>query len=401
MSEKLMRPAALVMMALALCGGCDKADPRISPRSVATTSPASVHQPPPVPGVDGSAAATDDLLTNPVTRERPKDGYQWDERAAKGSLRVICRIPDSAAVTLPPDKPIDFTGATAIKNPATVEPYRVIYNGISGLGYDIKNEVEYYQKWNAPRVDTPSRWLTRARRGSDRDLLVNGVAIVVEGIKSGSREGLVRGRALVNHRHGRRNFIMGRNNFSGFNVVFVPTNEKIVFGSGDHFPCEISIRNIATGRALGEPFEVKALPFKRDGMYAGWMLRANPGSATQPRPIPAPSPTFREPGVYKMTCLRHPWHVGYAVVVENPYVAVSGARLPDFPSRDGRITISGVPPGTWKVRVWHPLVKPKKAVHEVMIHRDETTHLVVDFLLPDELGKQETKQDERRRPRRR
>jgi hypothetical protein len=384
-----MRRTILLTMAAALCAiiggaGCGKKEPKGRPLLPTTTQPASVPKPPPVPGVDENGTGTDELLVNPVPRDRSKDRYTWEDQAPQGALRVICRIPKSSGVALPPNKPIDFKGKTAIKDPATVKPYRAIYNGISSKGYDIKNELEYYQKWNPPLADTASRWLNRPERGGG-DLAVNGVAIIVEGIKTGSREELQRGSALVNHRYGRRNYIMGQGNYSGYNIIFVPANEKVIYRSGDHFPCEVSVHSLPTGTPFGQPFIAKALPFKREGMYAGWMLRANPGSATQPRAIPAPSPTFRAQGAYRMSCSRHPWHVGYAVVVDNPYVAVSGAQKSGWPSADGKVSIAGIPPGTWTVRLWHPRIKPVEEVHEIKITRDETTHLVVDFQLPDQL----------------
>ena len=64
---------------------------------------------------------------------------------------------------------------------------------------------------------------------------------------------------------------------------------------------------------------------------------------------------------------------------------MSGARNPSFPSGSGKNTIDKLPPGTWKVRVWHPLIEPVKEVHEVKIERDETFHLIVEFKPPKEL----------------
>jgi len=185
--------------------------------------------------------------------------------------------------------------------------------------------------------------------------------------------------------HKSAGYIHGRGNHSGYNIVFIQQNEKVIYRNDDHFPCEVAVKNLRTGEPLGEPFKAKALPFKREGMYAGWIHRANPGSATQPRPIPAASPTFREKGEYHMRCLRHPWQTGYVVVVDNPYVAVAGARNPRHPTGGGKATIDGIPPGTWTVRLWHPLIQPVKERHQVTIERDETTHLIADFKPPKEL----------------
>jgi len=371
---------AAAVLACALIGaGCDEtAAPPAKPPQ--TSAPARATSPPAIPGVDENDSASDTVLVNHGPRRQP-DRYQQDETMASGILRIICRIP-GVRVSLPPRKPIDFKGPTAIRNPMTVDPYRVIYDGIRVRGYDIKNELEYYQKWNPPVVETPLNWLAYPRRGGG-PLGVNGVAIIVEGIRAGAREELGRAGAFVSHKGA--HYIRGRGNHGGYNLVFVPPHEKVIFASDDHFPCEIAITDHQTGEPLGKPFKARALPFVREGTYAGWIHRANPGSATQPRPIPAPSPTFRQKGVYVMRCLRHPWHVGYVIVVDNPYVAVSGARNPSFPSGSGKNTIDKLPPGTWKVKVWHPLVEPVKEIHEVEIETDETFHLVVEFKPPKEL----------------
>ena len=376
MTRRFLIVAAAVAGLLA-GGGCRKDRPAPATRPAPASQPATL---PDVPGLDEDAVASDDLLVKAGPPRKLQEGYTLDESADAGALRIICRIP-SVRAALPERKTYDFSAAGVIKDPQTVEPYKVIYDGIRQVGYDIANEADFYSKWNPPCVESPLHWLS----GDGGGMAVNGAAIIVQGIPAGRREELVRGSGLINHRYWQGNYIRGQHNYSGYNIAFVPPNEKVVLGSGDHFPCEIAFANHATGEAVGEPVTVRALPFLREGMYAGWLLRANPGSATQPRPIPAPSPTLRENGVYSMRCLRHRWHVGYAIVVGNPYVAVSGAQNNPFFSSDGKVTIDGIPPGTWKVNIWHPLVSPVKEVHEVKIERDETTHLVVDFNPPKEL----------------
>jgi len=47
-----------------------------------------------------------------------------------------------------------------------------------------------------------------------------------------------------------------------------------------------------------------------------------------------------------MQCGMHPFMQGHGLAVENPYYAVTG--------HDGRFTITEIPPGTYRVRIWHP-----------------------------------------------
>jgi plastocyanin len=55
------------------------------------------------------------------------------------------------------------------------------------------------------------------------------------------------------------------------------------------------------------------------------------------------------PCVYTQLCRVHPEMLGYVVVLQNPYFAVS--------NRAGEYKIENVPPGSYTVMVWHPRAK--------------------------------------------
>lgn len=55
---------------------------------------------------------------------------------------------------------------------------------------------------------------------------------------------------------------------------------------------------------------------------------------------------FDEAGTVAVFCEIHKWMRGAIVVVDNPYVATV--------RQDGSFSIPDVPPGTYKVAVWHP-----------------------------------------------
>jgi plastocyanin len=57
------------------------------------------------------------------------------------------------------------------------------------------------------------------------------------------------------------------------------------------------------------------------------------------------SATVKEPGIYPLYCNVHPRMTAFVIAVNTPYYAQAGG--------DGRFTIGNVPPGTYKLHVWH------------------------------------------------
>lgn len=64
------------------------------------------------------------------------------------------------------------------------------------------------------------------------------------------------------------------------------------------------------------------------------------------------SHVFSTPGVYVQLCKVHPEMVSYIVVLKTPYFAQA--------DQEGKFKISGVPAGTWKLKMWNEKLKPKQ-----------------------------------------
>src|SRR5690606_20649669 len=63
---------------------------------------------------------------------------------------------------------------------------------------------------------------------------------------------------------------------------------------------------------------------------------------------------FDQPGVVVLGCNIHDWMVGYIYVTDHPWFAVSDAQ--------GRLTIDGLPAGSYQVSLWHPRLENMQAL---------------------------------------
>ena len=104
---------------------------------------------------------------------------------------------------------------------------------------------------------------------------------------------------------------------------FVPRVKPVLVGSAVSFPNRDSVRHHVYSFSPAKRFD---LP-----LYVG---------------TPANPVVFDTTGVVTIGCNIHDWMVGYIYVAESPYYATTDAK--------GRARLSGLPPGGYTVRVWHP-----------------------------------------------
>jgi plastocyanin len=97
---------------------------------------------------------------------------------------------------------------------------------------------------------------------------------------------------------------------------------------------------------------------------------ANPSiNKAQPKFKKVLSEKFTKPEIIKTSCDAHAWMTAWVVVTDHPFVAVTDEK--------GNFTIKDVPPGNYKVEIWHETLG--KQVKEVSIKAKEAAKLAVEL----------------------
>lgn len=78
---------------------------------------------------------------------------------------------------------------------------------------------------------------------------------------------------------------------------------------------------------------------------------------------------FAKPEIVKVTCDAHSWMLGWLVVSDHPYVAVTNDR--------GEFTLGNVPPGNYKLEVWQETLGKK--VQDVVVKAKQETKVAVEL----------------------
>ncbi len=85
----------------------------------------------------------------------------------------------------------------------------------------------------------------------------------------------------------------------------------------------------------------------------------------QPRFKKVMTANFDKAEIFKVICDKHDWMVGWFVVTDHPYVAVT--------DRQGHFEITRIPDGSYKVEIWHE--KLGKETKDVTVRGGETVTL--------------------------
>ncbi|MEX0829195.1 MAG: carboxypeptidase-like regulatory domain-containing protein [Nitrospirales bacterium] len=76
---------------------------------------------------------------------------------------------------------------------------------------------------------------------------------------------------------------------------------------------------------------------------------------------------------FVMQCGFHAYMESWAIAVDNPYFT--------FTSETGSYEITGIPPGTYRLRAWHPSVKQEE-IQTVTVKSSQTTHVDISLDSP-------------------
>lgn len=117
---------------------------------------------------------------------------------------------------------------------------------------------------------------------------------------------------------------------------FIPFVTIVQTGAAIDFPNRDPVKHHVYSFSRAKPFELK--------LYAG---------------KPAKPLVFDKPGEVALGCNIHDWMEAYVLVVDTPYFAKTAAN--------GRARVDNLPPGKYRLKLWHPLQKKEVPPREIEI----------------------------------
>jgi plastocyanin len=118
------------------------------------------------------------------------------------------------------------------------------------------------------------------------------------------------------------------------NLQFVPAVSVVRTGTAIEFPNSDQVRHQVYSFSAAKNFKL--------ALYAGKIY---------------PPLIFEKPGLVTLGCNIHDSMIGFVYVTDSPWFGKTGAQ--------GRVEIAAVPPGDYRVRLWHP----RFAAEEAQIER--------------------------------
>jgi len=116
---------------------------------------------------------------------------------------------------------------------------------------------------------------------------------------------------------------------------FTPAVTVVTVGTPVNFPNHDTVRHHVYSFSPAKTFELK--------LYAG---------------VPATPVVFDKPGVAVLGCNIHDQMAAWIVVVDTPHFARTAA---------GPAQLAGIPPGTWRLKAWHPALPADMAPQATMV----------------------------------
>lgn len=98
-------------------------------------------------------------------------------------------------------------------------------------------------------------------------------------------------------------------------------------------------------------------------------IENDPVNKAQPKSLPLITANFTIPETIKTQCDIHKWMNGWIVVVDNPYVVVTDDK--------GQFKLTDVPPGSYKMEIWHELLG--KTTQDVTVKSGGDTAVAVEL----------------------
>lgn len=130
---------------------------------------------------------------------------------------------------------------------------------------------------------------------------------------------------------------------------FLPRVTLVGLGSKATFPNNDTVQHSVYSFSKAKPFEIP--------IYAG----------NSPTTV-----TFDRAGVVTLGCNIHDWMVGYIVIADTPVAELTKA--------DGIASIGELPPGSYTLRIWHPLQKIAEHTQTITI-AEATQRLAITLAL--------------------